>query len=396
MKEIYFVVLTMYQLYVADTYANYIQDNYDNCNVSIINVGLNTLTYKPNGSIRIVKVPDLNQTFVTRIWQRAYFGGNLFCFSPLKKLVNHGNVLLFIFNDNEPITNKLVREVKKANDNKVIIIEEGIGIYSYTSNKKLTLKQKGRLLVTSILGSPMQYKAIGDNPFIDYAIVSNVELYKKLEKSCKQIIFYQNKEGLFSSSQTFLQRYAQKKRESYSADYIYLGQPFDEFGGLLDEEKECLIKLFDMVGDDKSVLIKPHPRDAVGKYDNFKLHFKNVTVVSESYYSLPAECIVAGFGAGTILSFNSSAGVNLANSFQTINCIFLYKTQLFGSIHKYWNKVGSIYDDDIFKSKNNNTFIPETNEELMQLLKQKNEIVSSKLADISTQYLEIDEIIKNC
>lgn len=96
-----------------------------------------------------------------------------------------------------------MREVKKIRNNKVAIIEEGIGIYSHSNNNKLTIKQQIRYFFTSILGSPMQYKAIGDNPNINYAIVGNKNLYETLEKSRGQNVFAQNKNLLFSSTEDF-------------------------------------------------------------------------------------------------------------------------------------------------------------------------------------------------
>lgn len=53
----------------------------------------------------------------------------------------------------------------------------------------------------------MQYKAIGDNPNINYAIVGNKNLYETLEKSRGQNVFAQNKNLLFSSTEDFLKRY---------------------------------------------------------------------------------------------------------------------------------------------------------------------------------------------
>ena len=113
---------------------------------------------------------------------------------------------MFVFNDNEPITNRIIRELSKYDNNKIIIIEEGIGIYEKTNCEKLNFKQKIRLVFTWILGSPMQYKAVGESDFISYAVVGDVELYNKLDKAQKQIVIKQNKIAIYSQADQFLNR----------------------------------------------------------------------------------------------------------------------------------------------------------------------------------------------
>ena len=228
LKNIIFVALTTYQLYVADTYSKHIKEHYQDRKVYIICVGLEIDNYTPSYNVNLVKIPNLNTSFFRRIIQRLVYGGRLFSFTSLKTIVGNTDTLLFVFNDNEPVTNKLVREVKKLRYNKVAIIEEGIGLYSYSNNGKLTIKQCIRFLLTSLLGSPMQYKAIGDNPNIDYAIVGNKDLYETLEKSKDQKVFIQNKNLLFSSSEDFLRRYLGTSLCCKKADIIYLGQAFDK------------------------------------------------------------------------------------------------------------------------------------------------------------------------
>ena len=75
----------------------------------------------------------MNKTVFNRVIQRLVYGGRFFFLTSLKQIVRSSHTILFVFNDNEPITNKLVREVKKIRNNKVAIIEEGIGIYSHSN-----------------------------------------------------------------------------------------------------------------------------------------------------------------------------------------------------------------------------------------------------------------------
>lgn len=369
LKNIIFVALTTYQLYVADTYSKHIKEHYQDRKVYIICVGLEIDNYTPSYNVNLVKIPNLNTSFFRRIIQRLVYGGRLFSFTSLKTIVGNTDTLLFVFNDNEPVTNKLVREVKKLRYNKVAIIEEGIGLYSYSNNGKLTIKQCIRFLLTSLLESPMQYKAIGDNPNIDYAIVGNKDLYETLEKSKDQKVFIQNKNLLFSSSEDFLRRYLGTSLCCKKADIIYLGQAFDKYGNMLADEEKCIEKLFSLVDDSETILIKPHPRDSLGKYDTVVEKFSNVQVFQNELAQLPIECLLGALNTRILLSFNSSAGVNIANTFPNIRSVFLLKADIFKPIHKYWNKIGAIYDDSIYSSKNNNTFLPENDMQIIELLK---------------------------
>ena len=258
LKNIIFVALTTYQLYVSDSYSKYIKEHYPDKNVHIICVGLERDNYTPPQEVDLIMLPNMNKTVFNRVIQRLVYGGRFFFLTSLKQIVRSSHTILFVFNDNEPITNKLVREVKKIRNNKVAIIEEGIGIYSHSNNNKLTIKQQIRYFFTSILGSPMQYKAIGDNPNINYAIVGNKNLYETLEKSRGQNVFAQNKNLLFSSTEDFLKRYLGTSFSYQRADIIYLGQPFDEYGKMLPDEEKCLEELFSLVEENKTILIKPH------------------------------------------------------------------------------------------------------------------------------------------
>ena len=334
LKNIIFVALTTYQLYVADTYSKHIKEHYQDRKVYIICVGLEIDNYTPSYNVNLVKIPNLNTSFFRRIIQRLVYGGRLFSFTSLKTIVGNTDTLLFVFNDNEPVTNKLVREVKKLRYNKVAIIEEGIGLYSYSNNGKLTIKQCIRFLLTSLLGSPMQYKAIGDNPNIDYAIVGNKDLYETLEKSKDQKVFIQNKNLLFSSSEDFLRRYLGTSLCCKKADIIYLGQAFDKYGNMLADEEKCIEKLFSLVDDSETILIKPHPRDSLGKYDTVVEKFSNVQVFQNELAQLPIECLLGALNTRILLSFNSSAGVNIANTFPNIRSVFLLKADIFKPIHK--------------------------------------------------------------
>lgn len=393
-RKIYFIALTTYQLFVADVYSEYIRKNY-NYDVKIITVGLADSEYNPGSGCSIFRVPDLNDTKIHRIWQRLYWAGRFFKLSKLYKTISFsGENIYFVFNDNEPITNNLICRAKENKENKVVIIEEGIGIYSYSEERKLLSHEKLRLMFTTILGSPMQYKALGDNVLIDFAVVGNVDLYQSLAKSKKQVVIQQSKVGLYKAAPGFISRYVASDVTEQKADILYLGQPFDEYGRLLDEEQECLEKLFESVAGNREILIKPHPRDSKEKYLHFEKKYNNVRIIEGKIAELPAECLISGWGVKMVISFNSSAGVNIANSFRDIKAIFLYKSELFRPVRKYWNRIGAIYDDSIFYSQYFNIVVPETDEEIQDcLIKPSSSFTNTSIGNDSQTFTEIDLIV---
>lgn len=395
-SKVIFVALTYYQLYISDLYASYIINTKKNIDVLVVAVGLSIDEFCDNVEYKIFSIPEMNKSAITRIWQRLYWGGNLFFLTDLKKQIFGKKIALFVFNDNEPITNKIIRAIKKNSDKNVVtIIEEGIGIYSYTNKHTLNIKEKIRLLVTTILGSPMQYKAIGDNALIDCAIVGNVELYKSLNKASVQELFLQSKAVLYDNADIFLKHYSQNHLNSTDVDFLYLGQPFDEYGNLIEEEKKCIEKIISALGPSKKILIKPHPRDAECKYDCFNEKYDNVFLMSNEMARLPIECLIGGLNIGSVISFNSSAGINIANTFKKIKCIFFIKADFAESLKKYWNKIGAIYSDDIYRSLNDNVFFLESLEGISKITKE-NEVENfnvRKKEDKEKMYFkEIDEI----
>ena len=59
------------------------------------------------------------------------------------------------------------------------------------------------------------------------------------------------------------------------------------------------------------------------------------------------------------------------------------------------NKIGAIYDDSIYNSKNNNTFLPMSDKQIMDLLKQNIPVLEEHQRIESNQFEEIENIIKN-
>lgn len=393
MQCAYFVVLTTYQLYVADVYANYLIDNYKNVKIRVFLVGIEEFD-TTNLNYEVIKIPDLNQSKLKRFIQRLVWAGRFFFVTPIYKyFCSIKNCNLFVFNDNEPITNKLMRMVKRNKTNKVTIIEEGIGMYEKTSlsNGKLSRKQKLRLGITWLLGSPMQFKALGENELIDNAIVGDKELFKTLEKSRGKIVVTQNKTALLKDADGFLVKAGIKSVIDYKSDVLYLGQPFAENGELAEGEIDYIETLASGV---EHFLIKPHPRDKVGKYKKIVENNSNISVVADDLCTIPLECLIGALKVTVLITLVSSAGVNISKNSPTIQCVFTYKMRESQDVLKQIDNGYIQINEELFKSRYSNIFVPNSINEYRNIIStaQAKEYFNNAERSYSEKYCEMDSL----
>lgn len=360
----YFIVLTTYQLFVSDVYARYLKKEYPTSIIKVFAVGL-SLKWSSD-DYEYISIPFLNGNKRDRILQRLVWGGRLFCATPIYSYFHNAtNCNLFIFNDNEPITNRVMRELNKNKKNRIIIIEEGIGIYETTKREKLNFKQKIRLLLTWILGSPMQYKAIGESDCLSYSIVGDVDLYKRLNKAQHQIVIKQSKNIIYSQANIFLNKLGLSCDEYLDYRIIYMGQPINEYGTLDKNEKHYINILMDVF--DK-VLIKPHPRDAKGKYNEIVRKHRNCKVMKDELSVLPFESLIGALNVEVLISINSSAGVNIARTFPYIKSIFTFEMDVTKECIKSMDNGFAEINTESFESPYNNILIPKSVEELKTIM----------------------------
>lgn len=367
-------MVTTYQLYIADVYANYLAENYKNVNIKIFMVGIDNFDIGKT-NYEIIKIPNMNKNKWSRFVQRLVWAGWLFFTTPIYSYFhNINNCNLFIFNDNEPITNKIMRMAKKSKTNKVTIIEEGIGMYEKTACQKLNLKQRGRLFFTALLGSPMQYKAVGESKYISYAIVGDVALYRKLDKARNQIVLEQSKKYIFSQASNLLKMLRLSCEEYRDFPVIYIGQPMNENGLMTLEENDYINNLIHFFG---RILIKPHPRDYEGKYDKFSRENNSCRVMDSAMSILPFESIIAELDVKIVISMTSSAGVNIARTFPNIQCVFTYDMIEAKKCIELNDNGYTEMNKELFVSPYNNILIPKSLNDLRILLSDANNDVST-------------------
>ncbi len=367
-KKVYFVVLTTYQLFISDAYARYINEKYSDTDIILFTVGLNTRQFNTEGRYQIVSVPDLNRSKGRRIWQRLYWSGRLFACSPLAEYFKHlSECHLFVFNDNEPISNKLMRITHKGRHNSISIIEEGIGIYEITqlSGRKLNARQLFRYAVTWILGSPMQYKAVGENKMIKNAVVSDVELFCKLDKAKGKTVLFQDKRALYRRADGFLARNNLRCDGYEEYETLYLGQPLNETGTMSSGEEDYILFLLKDIG---KVLIKPHPREQMDKYDELVQKNSNIKILDGDIALLPLECLLSVLHVKILISFNSSAGVNLAKANPDITSIFTYDMPESRKFLEQWNNGYAEMNRNLFQRADHNLMVPSSYHEYLDFI----------------------------
>ena len=239
----------------------------------------------------------------------------------------------------------------------------------------------------------MQYKAVGENDLISYAIVGDVELYNKLDKAQKQLVIRQNKIAIYSKADQFLSRLGMSCDDYLDYPVIYIGQPINEYGEMVECEEEYITSLINTFG---KILIKPHPRDLKGKYDNLIKQHKDCKVMRNELSVLPFESLVGALNIELVISVNSSAGVNIAKTFPNIKCIFTYAMNEAKACMEMMNNGYVEMNTELFVSPYNNILIPESMEELKCLvsLERNNDYIGRQL-QLDYELVEMKNIVES-
>lgn len=361
--------LTPYQLFVSYTYSKYVHDKYGEKSDIVYMQSYGEILILKDSFINFISLPNLNTNVFSKLWQRLYYSGRLFLFSPLHILLQgFDEYNVFIYNDYYPIINNFIRHAKKKNS-RIILIEEGIGTYS-SSNKtrSYSIKNLLRCVFMNILGSPMNYKAIGESNEITHVIVDNVPLYKSKPCSQKQILLKQNKSAVFSCSKSFINATNENIIHKSSYDLLFLGGPLSEDFKLIEEESNYLDNLFLPLLEKKvNIIVKPHPREKISKYRRFR-SYDTFTLLEGVLQTMPIECVMISLTIRAVAAFISSASVNIAEANPQLPVIITYKMDIAKDL---FNKFQKIYDDDydgIFKSSNNNIYFVKNHMGLLSIL----------------------------
>lgn len=334
-----FVCLTPYHLFITYSYIRELK-NYEKLKCTIIFVqGKNN--FKIDKEINevdqvideIIIIPELFTNPIKRYWKRLYYGGRLFKISKLSRVVNDCTTLL-IFNDTEPISWKLMKEIKKKNkESKIVLIDEGTGLYNFLSSKKDSNIDIIKSVFTRLVGNEIKYRPIGMSKEIDVIVAKEPNQIPSIKSKGKKIV-KQTIEVLYNERtvEEFMIAFIKENFDFYNVQndiktVLFIDQPISEYinpvNSIANEEK-FMIELFSNISRDINIIIKPHPRDDFSKYKNILKHFSNVSVVKGKLALAPIECLLAIFRNTTILTYNSSAGINAKYINPKIRVCFIY------------------------------------------------------------------------
>lgn len=334
-----FICLTSYQLYIAAFLISKIPKGEDD-NIILIVSRDQENNYKNEKVDEIIQYQVNRSSAYSKLKNLLLYGKWLIRFSKVgKSLKEKRKTFLFVFNDRDALTKALITEIHKSNKkNLIYLVEEGTAAYEESDsemedncNWRVLLKQS----VYRILGS--EYCAnryIGENPFIDHAIVTNRSLFTKLKKSKGKKVFEISAEQLFGYKN--IKNYLKSinvtiEPHCLNYDVLILGQAFEADGEMNPYENRMLEIILDLLEKQFSVMIKPHPRDGERKYNEILKKHAHIFLLQGNLRKVPIECFGNWKSVKYIISYNSTAAINLKRLFPHLNIINLYNIAEFQS-----------------------------------------------------------------
>lgn len=319
MKEIIFNCFTPYQLLISMYYANSIKGVKK---VLIFkdfaDYHIDPLFYQSFFDVNIYVPYYYKKNIFLKQFYKMFYSGYLFRFSPIyHQIIKIKSAIFMFFSDQEVTTNKIISILKKNKSNKLILVEEGLALYtiSYT---RISLKT----LLGNILCGVCTQNYFGESKSFDtvFAIEPNC-VHKRF--MCKKVI---------KQSDIFLDTDFLKKLRIQS-DFIrggnrkkllILGDPVNELGIDEVEYVNSIIGIVNNCKDDYDIYIKPHPRENVNIYKCIK----NCTIIND-YKWLPVELIATKYSFDALISIISSASINIARIDSRIKAFMTFKIYRF-------------------------------------------------------------------
>lgn len=402
-----FTCLTAYHVYVSYAYAKYLYKEY-NIKSRLLIYGIPNVQKFTSDYIETIFLEKKESNLIELIQKRLVYAGYLFRFSKIGSIVNKNEkTILFVYNDLNPVCYRIMREVKKNdNDNPIIIVDEGLAIYTDTKeNLKLGLEFYLREFVLRyIFGSPSHYKAIGDDERVDYVVVGDTELYASLRKAKGKRLLEQSKKPLFMPEyiKEYILNFFNLKPNIVNCSALIIGQNYSGNGLITEQEESLLLELGEIMKSLDSIIIKPHPTDNSDKYDIITKRYSNFRVLDSALSKIPMECLFGFYKSELVITFNSSSALNIANCFPDKYAVFLVDYALKDSgrkpVQERLSRSNPLHTLQFHSAleKANNVFTPTNADELLSIItitqrKEEKEITSIQTPQV---FPEIDSIIK--
>lgn len=249
----------------------------------------------------------------------------------LEKNILEKNIIdIVIFNDVDPETQWIINNIKRTG--KVILIEEGIGLYRDIKKRhEFVFKIFGKIL----FGHKFEnIKRIGESKSVEQIICRNPSLL-----SSKQHMKEVGKLDIidFESLKNKLSNLKEVEENIW-----FIGQPLVEDGIL--KEKEYLEIVNKIKDKNPNLIIKPHPRENINKYNsifgaklvednNIPIELMVNTKKNNVFLTIYSSAIISVSSYGKAMALFKIAGIKLPDE---VEKIFL---QASVQILNNWNEV---------------------------------------------------------
>lgn len=319
--------------------------------------------------------------------------GRMFSISHIAKEIRQsGNSsVLMVFSDQESLTAQVIDYYKENVNSSIILIDEGIGLY--TINDNLTGNKDIMKKIKNMIYGVRTQNYIGENNDIKYIIAKNPELIPDIKKTHRTIIKQEeirisitdlNINNSLKSDLTDVIKLVSK----FNNVICYFGQPTYEIGIAEEFDIKNIETICRNIGKDTLLIIKPHPRDKINKYD--KLNSKNnICTIGGELGKLPFELLSNLIKCNVFITTTSSICIQMVKESSKNIGVFTYKLagNVFGSeTEKIIKSLGSqaiipnnseelgCYISKIDKMVGLETTIENTNYTLPKINKQKNDV----------------------
>lgn len=302
-----------------------------------------------------------NYGFIKKNIYLTVFAGHGFFLSKMgyEYLKQRKYNIIVCFNDQDLMTNKIIRIFSKKLSNKIILMEEGVATYNIINNIVFS-KKKILNMLRGIRSEPYT----GHNKNISTFIVKNPEDMPKCKVKGKRVI----KQNNFFCDDEWIHRLRQKYLSKYDFNIksekkiiLWLGQPL-EIGYLnITDKMRYIENILKFLKNKYVMVLKKHPRELMGKYAELREKYNLFEITAGEYSWFPVEIFARTLQPDIVLTPFSSAAYNI---YQTgMKCKVIYCYRLFGL------DVGNGYFDKLAE-KNNIYNIKDLND-LQSALEQK-------------------------
>lgn len=263
----------------------------------------------------VIEVPNIAETenIIIKQIKKFFYVGSAFQYTKLgkKTQIKDNKILLCIFSDEELLTNRILKNYRGYDKVKVILLDEGLHLYDRLKEKKRSLMQRLNDGILGITYAPY----IGATPEIEtiiakfpQALPSYVQKGRTLICQSNVCRYSESWEKLIKSSSLLKQL-----KKGSPPLLFYLGQPLTAENLSEGEELDKLTMIFNIIKKSYTILVKPHPRDRVGKYNC--LIGENIYILSDLEIAwIPAEIIADYMEPNFIMSAWSSSCSSLGIS----------------------------------------------------------------------------------